>query len=336
MPIVIRTDSTSQTVTHSPFENENQLENLLAGSPELLQDDGGSDIELVARQVDLRGTGRLDLLFVTGEGLPIVVEVKLAANPESRREVLAQAIDYLSSLTALTVDELDEKVGNSLEKALRKLTGDAEFDKIWTAVGTNLRAGRARVVVALDEAPLGLERVFRYLARYSDLDIQLLTVQRYFTPNLGEVFVPQLLVDQASEDKPNMAVSYKSIEERLAACQNVAVVEFFRVRSQQPTSSRKDALIYRQAGMLRWYVSPRETNALVTQIGRFENDETKWRDGLAKANIAYARNGANLRFELTTSADLSFFQQFMDGAATLTWVKPQAKMRSSQGLKTDD
>jgi hypothetical protein len=66
----------------------------------------------VASQLDLpEGAGKLDLLFVNSEGLPIAVEVKLGANAEARRQVVAQAIDYLSALTSLTVDGLDQRVG---------------------------------------------------------------------------------------------------------------------------------------------------------------------------------------------------------------------------------
>ena len=36
---------------------------------------------------------------------------------------------------------------------------------------------KARLVVALDDAPPALERIFRFLARNSELDVQLLTVE---------------------------------------------------------------------------------------------------------------------------------------------------------------
>jgi hypothetical protein len=153
-------------------------------------------------------------------GLPIAVEVKLRLNGEARREVVAQVIDYLSSLTELTVEELDRAVNGQLEAALTRLAKDEdeEFDRLWECVGANLRAGKARMVVALDEAPASLERIFRFLARNSSLDVQLLTVQRYSSA-LGDVIVPQLRVNPVTERKPTGHARTTEIpSELLAAC----------------------------------------------------------------------------------------------------------------------
>jgi hypothetical protein len=204
MPILIRAKNSAQAISPQGFATESDLEMLLAGSPDLLRPDGSVALALVDGQVDLREAGILDLLFVSADGLPIAVEVKLARNAQARREVVAQAIDYLSSLTALTVDELDALVGGKLEAALRSFSdvdSASDFERRWQAVGANLRAGLARLVVALDDAPSGLERIFRFLARTSDLDVQLVTIQCY-TAELGEVYVPRFLLSPASEDKP--------------------------------------------------------------------------------------------------------------------------------------
>jgi len=122
------------------------LELLLSEFPDLLMDDEETDIKIkfVDRQVMLEA-GRLDLLFVDSEGVPIAVETKLERNVEARREVVAQVIDYLSSLTSLTVDELDQRVNGKLDSALHALTpgsDDSDFDLLWKSVGANLRDGR--------------------------------------------------------------------------------------------------------------------------------------------------------------------------------------------------
>jgi hypothetical protein len=197
---------------------------------------------------DIRGSSKRGAIAAA-------VEVKLARNGESRREVVAQAIDYLSSLTALTVDELDNLVANKLDAALRGLAGgdDSEFERTWAAVGRNLRDGLARLVVATDEAPLALERIFRFLARNSEFDVRLLTVQRHSDPDGSEIFVPRLLVNPDSEGNPGVkrasAIVHKSMEERLARCNNKIAIEFFRQRFPcMETNSHKNALAYRRAG----------------------------------------------------------------------------------------
>lgn len=199
MPIIIKSEGSPSAFLPSEFASEQALESVLKESPDLLCDDdgpsehNGPSIAYVASQVSLPQAGIVDLLFVTSDGLPVVVEVKLARNAQARREVVAQAIDYVSALTLLTVDELDERVAGALEAALYKLTIDSpvDFNVLWRNVGANLRAGKARLIMALDEATPSLERIFGFLARSSDLDVQLLTVQKYET-KVGQVFVSRM------------------------------------------------------------------------------------------------------------------------------------------------
>jgi hypothetical protein len=157
----------------------------------------------VAREVPLREAGRLDLLFVDSSGMPICVEVKLGCNDEVRRAVVAQAIDYLSALTYFTVDELDAAVNGHLKKALLDFAPDAgdEFERLWRTVATNLREGAVQLVVVVDEAPPSLQRIFRFLAESSELDVRLFSVKRYGS-DAGEIFISQSRVDPRSESGP--------------------------------------------------------------------------------------------------------------------------------------
>jgi hypothetical protein len=249
MRILIRRGTEVQTVSPGDFVSEQALEDLLAGTPDLLGADREGPIAFVHRQVNLDEPGILDLLFVTSDGLPIAVEVKLARNAQARREVVAQAIDYLSSLTALTVDELDERVGGRLENALRTFAGedDSAFDRAWLAVAANLRAGLARLVIALDEAPSGLERIFRFLARNSQLDVQLLTVQRYQSPDSGEVFVPRHVLQVGSDDRVGGAASGRAPRAELAA-----VVDAWNTGAAPEDEAVGTALNYRQVRVPAW------------------------------------------------------------------------------------
>lgn len=209
VPILV----SGKIVGPQPFECEKALEDALASHPQLLCDDGeGSDtgpsgIAVVCCQLKLpEDAGTLDLLLVNDEGLPIAVEVKLERNGESRRQVIAQGLDYLSALTSMTVDELDECVSGNLRICLRKFAHDeeAEFERLWRSVGANLRAGRARLIVALDDIPVPLERIFRFLARVPQLDLQLVALQQYETP-VGQVIVSRARVTSLSGPERNQS-----------------------------------------------------------------------------------------------------------------------------------
>src|SRR5712692_5363765 len=124
MPIRIQAGTGPVVVDQAGFGNEAQLQDVLAETPDLLRQGDEPSLALVARELELPEAGILDLLFVSSDGLPIAVEVKLEANGQSRREVVAQAVDYLSSLTALTNDELDELTKGKLSAALRSFEPD--------------------------------------------------------------------------------------------------------------------------------------------------------------------------------------------------------------------
>jgi hypothetical protein len=201
VPIRIKTTHGLQLVEQTAFAAEVHLQEILAQAPGLLRQAGESPFALVMREFNMREAGSLDILLVSAEGLPVAVEVKLQANSQSRREVVAQAVDYLSALATYTNDELDEATNGQLSAALRSFEQDTpedEFERRWAAVGANLRAGLARVLVAVDAPTPGLERIIRFLAEASDLDIQLVAIERYQAAETGEVVVPRFLVSASS------------------------------------------------------------------------------------------------------------------------------------------
>jgi hypothetical protein len=85
---------------HNIFD-ESFLQKLLADHPELLpvqelRDDAGS-LLCIGREVSVSG-GTIDNLYLTTAGYPVIVETKLWRNPQARREVLSQTLDYAKDL----------------------------------------------------------------------------------------------------------------------------------------------------------------------------------------------------------------------------------------------
>ena len=60
----------------------------------------------IGREVTV-GTGSIDNLFISHRGYLVLVETKLWRNPEAKREVVAQAIDYGSSISKWSYSSLD-------------------------------------------------------------------------------------------------------------------------------------------------------------------------------------------------------------------------------------
>ena len=126
MVIVREGNSASAELTNVEFKNEAELEAIVALHPSLLILSDEPRVALVKRQVNLPRAGLLDILMVNEEGLPIAVELKLARNNQSKREVVGQLVDYVSVLTSYTVDELDKAVGCALDSALRLFSTESD------------------------------------------------------------------------------------------------------------------------------------------------------------------------------------------------------------------
>jgi hypothetical protein len=110
--------------------------------------------------------GYIDNLLMTPDGDIVIVETKLWKNPEARREVVAQALDYASSLFRMDYDALEKAVLKSYidqadqPKSLFKLFDDVdtlEESAFVDAVNSNLQNGRIVVVVIGDGIRTGVE-----------------------------------------------------------------------------------------------------------------------------------------------------------------------------------
>jgi hypothetical protein len=233
MPIVVQNGNRKRVIRSARYRDERELESALATHPELLRDerDGEPALAMVQRQVQLPEAGPLDILFVDGNGYPVAVEVKLERNSGSRRDVVAQAFDYVSDLANVTIDELDRQTGGAIERALRSFgpgdgnAADTQFDALWQKCATSLRSGRVRLVIAVDDAPEGLIRIVQFVNDHSDLDVRLVAVKKHPDDEDGVIFVPSTYVHGGKKASPP-AAEYKRLDDVSVAYDAIASPEF--------------------------------------------------------------------------------------------------------------
>ena len=157
--------------------DERALQNLLFAHPTLIP---VGDIEPLfaglrplARELPI-GSGFLDLIFMNGEGYLTLVETKLWRNPEARRTVVAQIIDYASHLSTWTYDELRQAVlscrhndAGASSDPLVDLASDGDDDMDERAfvdrMNRNLRLGRFVLLIVGDGIHEGIERMADFL-----------------------------------------------------------------------------------------------------------------------------------------------------------------------------
>lgn len=140
--------------------NERWLQKLAFAHPQLLPlgdiEPGFGELVSVAMEIPC-GHGYLDNLYITPSGDIVLVEAKLWRNPQARREVVAQALDYVAALTRLSYDAFETacRRGDGMRaERLYELIADhpeaLEEPAFVDAVTRNLRRGRM-VVIALGD-----------------------------------------------------------------------------------------------------------------------------------------------------------------------------------------
>ena len=139
--------------------NESWLQKLIHDRPEILpinqiEPGFGSPIS-IAREVRC-GHGNVDNLYLTPTGEIILVEAKLWSNPQARREVVAQALDYVAALMSLTYEEFETAVINagcsakSLYACIEDQSDALSESEFIDAVSNNLARGRILVLIVGD------------------------------------------------------------------------------------------------------------------------------------------------------------------------------------------
>jgi hypothetical protein len=157
----------------SLYESEEVLQTLIAQFPRLLascseEEQDNAQWLLISREVGVpdneNGAARwsLDHLFIDGEGIPVLVEVKRSTDTRIRREVVGQMLDYAANAVAYWPIEhirssyiLEcERLGISPQDNLEQfLDGRIDEDAFWKKVKTNLQAGRIRMLFVADQIP---------------------------------------------------------------------------------------------------------------------------------------------------------------------------------------
>lgn len=139
--------------------DESWLQKLIHDRPEILPvnqiEPGFGRPISIAREVRC-GHGKVDNLYLTPTGEIILVEAKLWSNPQARREVVAQALDYVAALMSLTYEEFETAIINaessakSLYACIEEQPDALSQSEFIDAVSNNLARGRILVLVVGD------------------------------------------------------------------------------------------------------------------------------------------------------------------------------------------
>ena len=164
--------------------DEKFLQNLLFRFPEALpiQDIDPAYAGAVPVCTELRtAAGHLDALYVNHLGRLTLAEFKLWRNPEARREVIGQILDYAKELASWSYDDLRRGVslrtGKVLYDLVRERHPEVDEAAFCDSVTRHLKRGEFLMLIVGDGIREGVEKIVDFVRGHSGLHFNLALVE---------------------------------------------------------------------------------------------------------------------------------------------------------------
>ena len=227
-------------MTETAYVTEDVLQDLLAHYPDLLP---GDQIDpenprrwlLVSHEMGVPGEEAeadrwsLDHLFLDQDGIPTFVECKRATDTRSRREVVAQMLDYAANgVEYWSMDRIRQSAAETAkqngkmldDEIMRLLDSDgADIDGYWKTVETSLQDKRVRLIFVMDDIPKELRRLVEFLNEEMT-NVEVLAVEeKQFQREDGKgqkALVPRLVNPPKPTTSPTAReIGYRTLDEFL-------------------------------------------------------------------------------------------------------------------------
>ena len=196
------------------FFSEKWLQDLIHKQPQCLPvamiEPAFDDIIPVCRELPTK-SGFLDNLYVTPSGYLVLVECKLWRNPDARRKVVAQIMDYAKDFSTWNYDDLlkairsvnKSKSDNPLYDLVKDNVEAIDEANFVDKVSRNLSKGRHLLLVVGDGIKEGVEELADFIQQHMGL---------HFTLALIELKLYRLLSNKDLLIIPNVIAKAVSIE----------------------------------------------------------------------------------------------------------------------------
>jgi len=210
---LIQDDDRLVEMMEQPYDSEEQLQDLLVTYPNLI---AGDQIDratarrwlLISREAapsdeETAVQWSLDHLFLDQNAVPTLVDVRRTPNAELRQKVLGQSIDYaanalvywpVDSIIALFEANCRDR-GRDHEHIFEEFLGaEANEERFWQKVKTNLQAGKVRLVFVADEISAEMRRVVEFLNEQMDpVEVLALEIKQYVSQDGLKTLVPRVI-----------------------------------------------------------------------------------------------------------------------------------------------
>ena len=167
--------------------SEAELQDLLFRSPQALPlaaiDAAYADAVPVCKEL-ATPSGNVDALYVNHLGRLTITEFKLWRNPQARREVIGQILDYAKDLASWAYEDLQREVskrlnknGNVLYDLVRERHPNISEAEFVDNVSRHLKRGEFLLLIVGDGIQEGAANIVDFVQRYSGLHFNLAMVE---------------------------------------------------------------------------------------------------------------------------------------------------------------
>ncbi len=223
MKILLRTNEKKdwEIISSIKPKVELELKKLFMESPSIIPvDEIREDLSPFVAVVDelgLPGSGNTDVLAINPDGDIAIIECKLAANPEIKRKVVGQILEYGAYLWEMNYETLNERISKRKGKSLSQLIAEAinkesakaqakyeeaaeesvvrewNEEKFRIRVEEQLKNGSFLLIIVVDEINEDLKRIVRYLNECGKpaFSLHALEMNRFQSSHV-EILVPYL------------------------------------------------------------------------------------------------------------------------------------------------
>jgi len=201
------------------YASELELQEFLSKHTELIPlqeiESGTPPLLCIGFEVNV-ASGSQDLLYVDMTGMLTIVETKLKRNPEARREVVGQILEYAADTSNWTISDLEERAakyfsgkdcaaeysGLSFSEAIERFLSSTHslppegfsYQAFADSISANIERGQIRLIIAVDESPPALLRTVEFVNRFSErFEMFLIQLKRFHDAGANQdIFVPAL------------------------------------------------------------------------------------------------------------------------------------------------
>lgn len=245
--VLLIQDGEKTIINSTDFANENEIQEIIKENPSLINLSSifNSPIMIIGRE-----NAHIDVLAITAEAVPVIIECKRKENPDMRY-LIAQIIEYASKLEQMSYAEFDAMVskyfnsercnessykGLELKEAFRKFTKQFENidykisgNEFVNTVSNNLRDGEFYLVMVVDVLSETTLRTVNYLnKKFEKLRIEVIEISKFKKAGY-DLFVPKHINNDRDKVKPQPGTI--SFEEMIQNCssRDAEIVSEFRI-----------------------------------------------------------------------------------------------------------